>query len=404
MWEDGININDVKEIRLKTTVFFGVGAIKKIGDIAGALKKRGIDSVLCVTGKHSYKATGAWDYVRQACAEHGIAVTLYDKVTPNPTTLSINEAARLGAEHGAGAVIAIGGGSAIDAGKSAAVLLTNPGRTAEELYSGQFAPDTAAPIVAVNLTHGTGSEGNRFAVATITELNHKPAIAFDCLYPLYSIDDPELMSKLGDKQSCYTSVDAVNHCIEAATTLITNPLAILLAKESIRLVAKYLPLLQKNPADLRARYFLAYAALIAGASFDNGLLHYTHALEHPLSGVKPDLTHGLGLAMIVPAVVEVCYPAVPEVMADILAPLVPHLKGTPDEAHKAAQGLETWLNSVGVTEKLADEGFGEGDIARLVELAENTPSLGLMLSVAPVPSTPERIGAIYRQSLKPMQA
>lgn len=404
MWEDGININDVKEIRLKTTVFFGVGAIKKIGDIAGALKKRGIASVLCVTGKHSYKATGAWDYVRQACAEHGIAVTLYDKVTPNPTTSSINEAARLGAEHGAGAVIAIGGGSAIDAGKSAAVLLTNPGRTAEELYSGQFAPDTAAPIVAVNLTHGTGSEGNRFAVATITELNHKPAIAFDCLYPLYSIDDPELMSKLGDKQSCYTSVDAVNHCIEAATTLITNPLAILLAQESIRLVAKYLPLLQKNSADLRARYFLAYAALIAGASFDNGLLHYTHALEHPLSGVKPELTHGLGLAMIVPAVVEVCYPAVPQVMADILAPLVPDLKGTPDEAHKAAQGLETWLNSVGVTEKLADEGFSEGDIARLVDLAENTPSLGLMLSVAPVPSTPERIGAIYRQSLKPMRA
>lgn len=404
MWEDSINIHDVKEIRLKTTVFFGVGAIQKMDDIAVDLKKRGIDKVLCVTGKGSYKASGAWDHVVSACEKQGIAYTLYDKVTPNPTTASINEAAKLGAEHGAQAVIAIGGGSAIDAGKSTAVLLANPGFTAEELYSGQCAPEKAAPIVAINLTHGTGSEGNRFAVATITELNHKPCIALECLYPLYSIDDPELMSKLGAKQTCYVSVDAVNHSIEAATALTANPLAILLAKECIRLVAKYLPLIQKDPGDLRARYFLAYAALIAGASFDNGLLHYTHALEHPLSGVKPELTHGLGLALIVPAVVEMCYPATPQVLADILEPLVPGLRGDPSEAHQAALGLEQWLRSVGITEKLEDEGFGEGDIARLVDLAENTPSLGLLLSVAPVPATPERIAAIYRQSLKPMRA
>ena len=384
-------------------MFFGVGAIQKMDGVAEELKRRGINKVLCVTGRNSYKATGAWEHVQAACSKHGLEISLYDKVTPNPTTTSINEAAALGAAKGAQAIIAIGGGSSIDAGKSTAVLLANPGKTAEELYSGTFVPDKAVPIIAINLTHGTGSEGNRFAVATITELNHKPAIALDCLYPLYSIDDPGLMSKLSPKQSCYTSVDAVNHCIEGATTLITNPLAILLAKESIRLVSKYLPLLQKNPDDLRARYFLAYAALIAGACFDNGLLHFTHALEHPLSGVKPELTHGLGLAIIVPAVVEISYPAVSKVMADILSPLVSGLKGEPGEAHQAAQGLEKWLNSVGVNEKLEDEGFTEHDIPRLVDLAEHTPSLGLMLSVAPIPATPEAIASIYRSSLTSMQ-
>lgn len=402
MWEESVNINEIKEIRVKTTVFLGVGAIGKMDFIAGELRRKGVSGVLCVTGGGSYKRTGAWDHVRNACAAHGITITLYDRVTPNPTTASINEAAALGRQNGAQAVICIGGGSPIDAGKSAAILLANPGRTAEELYTGAFAPETAAPVVVINLTHGTGSEANRFAVATITERNYKPAIAFDCIYPWYSIDDPALMASLPARQTRFVSIDAVNHSIEAATSRAANPLSILLAGECIRLVARWLPAAEENPGDLTARYFLAYAALLAGVSFDNGLLHYTHALEHPLSAVKPELSHGLGLAMIVPAVVELMYPAVAPVLSQLLQPIVPGLKGLPLEAHAAAAGLEQWLASVGVPEKLADDGFTEGDIPRLVDLAQHTPSLGLLLSVAPVEATPERIETIYRVSMKPM--
>ncbi|MFR1533098.1 MAG: iron-containing alcohol dehydrogenase [Bilophila wadsworthia] len=189
MWDTRFDERDVKEIRTKTTTYLGVGAIAKIGDIAADLKARGIDSILCVTGGHSYKITGAWDYVTAACANHGIRISLYDKVTPNPTTDSIDEAAALGRSADAKAVLCIGGGSPIDAGKSAAIILANPGKTAEELYTFAFTPTKAVPIVVVNLTHGTGSEVNRFAVASITKHNHKPAIAYDCLYPLFSIDD-----------------------------------------------------------------------------------------------------------------------------------------------------------------------------------------------------------------------
>ena len=83
MWDTRFDERDVKEIRTKTTTYLGVGAIAKIGDIAADLKARGIDSILCVTGGHSYKLTGAWDYVTAACAKHGIRISLYDKVTPN---------------------------------------------------------------------------------------------------------------------------------------------------------------------------------------------------------------------------------------------------------------------------------------------------------------------------------
>jgi len=210
------------------------------------------------------------------------------------------------------------------------------------------------------------------------------------------------MTKLSPEQTRYVSIDAVNHVIEAATAVTANPLSVLLARETIRLVAAYLPLALRNPEDLRARYALTYAAMIAGVAFDNGLLHFTHALEHPLSAVRPELAHGLGLSMLLPAVIRQCYPAQGEVLAQILAPAVPGLHGRPAEAAAAAHGVETWLASLGLSQKLADEGFSDGDIDRLCDLVEQTPSLGLLLSVAPVEGTRERVATIYRESLRPM--
>ncbi|HBX48071.1 MAG TPA: alcohol dehydrogenase, partial [Clostridiaceae bacterium] len=118
MWEDEININEVKEIRSKTTVYLGVGAIKKIYDIAENLKKSGINKVIVMTGKGAYKKTGAWDYVEDALKKSNIDYLLYNKVTPNPTVDEVDDAAKLGREFGAQAVIGIGGGSPIDASKS----------------------------------------------------------------------------------------------------------------------------------------------------------------------------------------------------------------------------------------------------------------------------------------------
>lgn len=401
MWEKDIDVRAVREIRSKTLVYFGAGAIAKMDDIAKELRARGITKVLAVTGKGAYKKTGAWDYVTKACLAHGIDYTLYDGVTPNPNTHQVNAAVKQAERFGAQAVIAIGGGSAIDAGKSTAVLMKYPGKTAEELYEFAFTPEQAAPVVAINLTHGTGSEANRFAVVTIEEKNFKPAIAYNCLYPLFSIDDPQLMTGLSEKQTRYVSIDAVNHVVEASTTAVASPYAVDLAVSTVEIVAEYLPKALKNPQDLEARYFLAYAALIAGIAFDNGLLHYTHALEHPLSAVNPNLTHGLGLAMLLPAVIENIYPAKAHTLAAVLKPLAPGLSGNPAEAAQAAQAAEKWLFSVGADRKLADEGFRAEDVDKMAELAFATPSLGGLLSIAPTPATKESVRQIYAASLKP---
>lgn len=399
MWTKDIDIHEVREIRTRTNVYFGVGAIQKIHDIAKDIKSKGINKVIVMSGKHAYIATGAWDVVKAALEENDIEYVNFAQVTPNPNTHHVNDAFKLARDFGAQAVIAIGGGSPTDAGKSVAILLENPDKTAEDIYEFRFTPTKAAPIISINLTHGTGTETNRFAVVTNLEKNFKPAIAYDCIYPTYAIDDPQLMTKLSPKQTRYVSIDAVNHVVEAATSTVASPYSITLAKQVVELVAKYLPKAIANPEDLEARYFLAYAAMMGGVSFDNGLLHYTHALEHPLSAVKPDLSHGLGLAILLPAAIKTIYKDRAATLADILAPIVPELKGTPDEAEKAAEGVYAWLKSVDVPEKLTDMGFKAEDVDKLTDLVFTTPSLQGLIDIGPSGNSREVVRKIYEESL-----
>lgn len=399
MWEQDFNINEVKEIRTRTLVYFGCGAIKKIADIAKDLKSKGVNKVIVLSGRHAYKSTGAWDYVEHALKDNNIEYINYDKVTPNPTTAAIDEATKMGKDFGAQAVITIGGGSPTDAGKSTAILLKYPDKTAAELFEFKFTAEKAVPIVAINLTHGTGSETNRFAVATILDKNYKPAIAYDCIYPTYAIDDPQLMTKLSPKQTRYVSIDAVNHVVEAATSAFSSPYTTTLAREVIDLVAKYLPKAIENAEDLEARYFLCYAAMMGGVCFDNGLLHYTHALEHPLSALKPDFSHGLGLAILLPAVIRNIYSAKSKTLAYILEPIVKGLKADNSDTEKAATGVYEWLKSVDVPNKLKDEGFTEADIDKLTELAFTTPSLDGLLAIAPTKADKNAVETIYKESL-----
>lgn len=401
MWEKTMPINEIRELRGKTSVFLGVGAINKIFDICSELKKKDIDKVIVVTGKSSYIKCGAWEPIEKALKEHDIDFTVYNKVTPNPLSTQVDEATKLAIDLNAKAVIGIGGGSPIDAAKSVAIMAKYPEYSTSDLYEYKFTAEKALPVIAVNTTHGTGTEADRFAVVSVLEdgKEYKPAIAYDLSYPIYSIDDPALMVSLPKSQTIYTAVDAINHVVEACTTNVTSPYCVLLAKETVRLMAKYLPIAIEEPNNLEARYYLTYASTIAGICFDNGMLHFTHALEHPLSAVKPDLAHGLGLAMLLPSVIRNIYPQRAEVLADVLSPIVTGLEGISSESDTAADGIKAWLKSVGINESLSDLGFEDGHIDKLTELAFNTPSLDLLLGCSPVAATKEVVATIYKQSL-----
>ena len=121
-----------------------------------------------------------------------------------------------------------------------------------------------------------------------------------------------------------------------------------------------------------------------------------------MSAVKHDLSHGLGLAILLPAVIETIYPDKAATLADILEPIAPDLKGEPQEAQSAAIAVEKWLFETGVKEKLEDMGYTESDVEKLTNLAFTTPSLDGLLAIAPNEATKERVEAIYRKSMKPM--
>ena len=403
-WEKEIDINTIFELRCKTTCYVGVGAINKIDDILQEFANKGMKNVLFVTGKSSYKTCGAWSVIEQSLEKYGINYAVYNKVGPNPTVDMIDEAVQLGREINADVVIGIGGGSPIDTAKGVAVLLEYPEEDGRSLYEFKFNPEKAKPIIAINTTHGTGTEVDRFAVANIPEKEYKPALVNEFIYPTYSIDDPALLTGLSKTQTLATAIDAVNHVNEAATSLARSPYTIELARRTIEIVSKYLPKALENPEDLEARYWLLYASAIAGICFDNGLLHYTHALEHPLSGVNPEVTHGIGLGVLLPAVVKHCHNALPETFAHIYEPIVDDVEKAKTDGVYLAQQIEKWLQSVGLTEKLSDLGFGtEEDINHLVDLVFTTPSLDILLSLAPVEATRDKVKQIYLDSLKPIE-
>ncbi|WP_423792607.1 iron-containing alcohol dehydrogenase [Methanocaldococcus indicus] len=402
-WMDRVDINKVFELRAKPICYFGVGAIEKIDDIFNYYANKGMKNVLFVTGRSSYKKTGAWDYVEKALEKYDMNYEIYNKIAPNPTVDMVDEATELGREINADFVVGIGGGSPIDSAKGVAVLLEYPDQNGRSLYKYEFTPEKAKPIVAINTTHGTGTEVDRFAVANIPEDNYKPALVSEVIYPQFSIDDPKLTVGLDKYQTLATTIDALNHVNEAATSLARSPYSIELARRVIEIIAKYLPIALEDGSNLEARYWLLYASALAGICFDNGLLHYTHALEHPLSGINPDVTHGIGLGVLLPAVIKHCHSAVPEIFAYIYEPIVKDYKKAKEDGLFLAKEVENWLKEMGLTQKLGDLGFKEEDVDELVELAFNTPSLDILLSLAPVEATKERVKQIYLDSFSDIQ-
>lgn len=389
----------VVELRCGSIDYFGIGAINRFEGIMEQYRKRGIRRVGIVTGKNSYRLSGAWDIVKPVLDETDMEYIHFDGITPNPTVDQIDEAVNLLKDIKPQLIIGIGGGSTIDASKVVAVLLKNTEKTARDIYTDRFTPLEALPIVSINLTHGTGSEVDRYAVATIPEEYDKSGAAADCMYPEYAIDDPGLMLSLPRKEVLYTSLDALNHLVEAATTKLSSPYTVMLAKEGISLIHRWLPRALDDPADLEARYWLLYASVLGGIAIDCAVVHITHPLEHTLSAFKPELEHGLGLTILLPAVIKTIYPAAGKTLSEILKPIAPDLKGTLQEAEQAAKAFKEWIGGLGVTQGLSDVGFSEDDLPELLKYLRKSQGESGSISLAPLPVTDELIIKIYRESL-----
>jgi alcohol dehydrogenase class IV len=396
-WEKKIDINKVFVLQQpRPLTYFGVGAIAKIDGILADMAAKGQKNILVVTDTIAYKASGAWKSVEPAL-NGNVKWKHYDKVRPNPTYANCEEAAAIGLDFKADAILAIGGGSAIDTAKTAAVLMKHPGKKAVDFYEKGEPITGAAPLILINTSHGTGSECGYGAVAQ-SDGEDKPAIFSPHIYSTYTIEDPGLTATMPTKQTISTSMDAVNHALEAATTISTTPYSIELSKEAIRLVITYLPTAIVEPSNLTARYWLMYASAIAGISFYQGMLHITHVMEHAMSAINTKVTHGDGLGILMPAIVQEIYPAVPEVIADLFSPAIPGLKGEPSETDFVVEKLRAWCHSVGQPTSMAGY-YTEADIPALVKMTMESSLSKALLPLAPIKADKAVVERIFRNSI-----
>jgi len=373
-------------------LYFGLDTIRRLAYYLRRHKK-----VLIVTGKKSAKLSGALDDAIRVLEEYNVEYTVFSGVTPNPTVENVNAIIKAYKESGAEAFLAIGGGSVIDATKAARVVVACDGDLVEYLYGRKRCAPNEPPLYVVNLTHGTGSEIDRWAVVTVPETKEK--LGIESGYPNAAVDDPKYITTLPKNQTIYVTLDAFAHAVESATSSLRSPYTKLLAREAIKYITEYLPICVRNLDNIEARYWLLYASMIAGIGIDHGATHLGHALEHILSGIRPELPHGAGLGILYKKLLWCFYRIDPETTAYILRPLEPSLKPVPEDAEKALNTYNKFLDEIGFKETLSTYGFGKDDIKTILEMAYENPMFKNWISEAPVKFSREELAKIIKELL-----
>ncbi len=339
-----------------------------IGDLKKHLKNH--KKLLIVSGKRSADISGAFPELKKILDEQGIEYVRYTDVKPNPTDNIVETIRQAYLDENCDGIVAIGGGSPIDSAKAARVLIAGGGSIKEYLYGLRKPPAQQPPLYAINLTHGTGTEIDRYSVVTIVETREK--IGFGPGYPTASVDDPRYLVTLPTNQTKYTALDAFAHAVESSTSSLSSPYSRLLSREAVALIVKYLPVAVEKPDDLEARYWLLYASMLAGIAIDHGVTQLGHGLEHVLSGLKPELPHGAGLAILYRELIRHFYRERPLEMKYVLEPLEPSLKPVPDDADKAQEAFNKFLGKIGFTETLSTYGFTREDVDEIIRLLYET--------------------------------
>jgi len=342
-------------------LYFGINSVEKVGKHLEDFK-----NLLIVTGKGSARLSGALSDIEKILQNMGIEYEICDKASPNPTDDIVEEVVSVYRDGEYDGFIAIGGGSVIDLVKAVRAVVSGGGVIGEYLHGLRKPPINQPFLLAINLTHGTGSEIDRFSVITITSTMEK--LGFSPGYPTVSIDDPRYTTTLPRDQTIYTTLDAFSHAIESATSDYSSPYTTLLAVEAVDKIINYLPKTIAELHNVEYRYWLLYASMIAGISKDHGYTHLGHLIEHVLTGYNPKLPHGAGLGILYRELIGIFYKAFPEKMAILLKPLKRDLKPVEEHYVEAQRAYNRLLDEIGFTELLGDFGFDRKDIDRMESL------------------------------------
>lgn len=300
-----------KELYQPVHTIIGEGCIK---EIPRHIKNIGASKALIVTDEGLVKI-GTVKMVTDVLDASGNSYVIYSGVKPNPTVAIVNEAKACYDENHCDYIIAIGGGSPIDVGKSVGILATNGGII--EDYNGlELSKKPSAPIIAVNTTAGTGSEVTRAFVVT-DEVKKSKMLCVDSNSLAYlAINDPQMMVNMPASLTAATGMDALTHSIEAFVANSRCPFTDGIALESIRLIGQYLVRAVENGHDMEARTNMCWAQYMGGLAFSNAGLGMVHAMAHQLGGFY-NTPHGVANAILLPYVMRFNLPNAADRYAEI---------------------------------------------------------------------------------------
>ncbi|MET8947059.1 iron-containing alcohol dehydrogenase [Streptomyces sp. NPDC004542] len=329
---------------------FGPGRIERLPELVAST---GHTRAFVVTDR-GLRAAGIVDGVLKLLHAAGIEHTVYDEVAPNPSTGNVDAGAARARAFGPAAVVALGGGSVLDAAKGIALLVGNPDAVAADADRLWEAAD-GLPLVAVPTTSGTGAETNGFGVIEDTVACRKVYIGHPSVKPVVALLDPELTLGLPAPATAATGIDALVHGIESLASRGASPVSAAYATQAVTMVSAALPAAYRDGADLDARAALMMGAHLAGQALTLSGLGLVHGIGHALTA-HTGTPHGVALAAVLEEVMEFSAPAARDAYEQVARAmrLAPPADG--DWARAAVQGVREIAGAVEVKRPLRELG------------------------------------------------
>jgi alcohol dehydrogenase class IV len=389
------------EFATATRLIFGPGTLQEVPSIVAGIGRR----ALVVTGRSTQRARPLIEAL--TTEGDGLSVSTYS-VTGEPTTDLVQEGAEFARELGCDVVLGFGGGSALDAGKAIAALLSNGGQPMDYLEvigRGQPITQPPAPYIAIPTTAGTGAEVTRNAVLLSPEHQVKVSLRSPLMLPRLAVVDPELTYGLPPAVTASTGLDALTQVIEPYVSNQANPVTDGLCREGMRRAARSLrrayesALEQETDDDAGAREDMALTSLLGGLALANAKLGAVHGFAGPLGGMFHG-PHGAICARLLAPVMTVNVRALQERLPDSGAlhrydEVAQILTGNPSAtANDGVAWVQELCDALQVP-PLADRGVTRADFPVLIEKSAISSSM----NGNPIKLTPEELEEILTRAL-----
>ena len=354
--------------------YIGPGSSRIAGQL---LQEQGLDKVLVICDPN-IEAAGLSSDILESLHSAGCSITMHTGIPADPSDTVIDQIAALCRKNQCQAVVAIGGGSCMDAGKCVAFLQHNPGHIRDYLLTPSRSWQKGIPLIAIPTTAGTGSEITFGAVVTDSHTGRKIGIGGQEFFAWVGLIDPKLTLSLPKAVSAATAMDAFAHAVETNLSSLSNPNSRLFSMAAVQLITENLESVLADGQDVERRQQLMYAAYLAGMSLNNTSCTLGHSIAHIL-GSQYHVPHGEACALTIPMTIEYFAPIFPQRIRGLAKSMglsLPQHLSPQEEGTALADAIRTFNQRIGMR-TLVQLGVSYEDLPEIARhiLEENLPSM-----------------------------